>query len=38
MGRLYRVRLAQSELWGTYKGSVNDVLEIDIFEFWLMEA
>lgn len=36
--RLCRVRLAQSELWGTYKGSVNDVLEIDIFEFWLKEA
>ena len=36
--RLCRVRFAQSELWCTYKGSVNDVLEIDIFEFWLMEA
>ena len=36
--RLYRVRFAQSELWGTYTGSVNDVLEIEIFEFWLKEA
>ena len=36
--RLYRVRFAQTELLSAYEGSVKDVLEIEIFEFWLTEA
>ena len=33
--RLYRVRLAQSELWRDYTGHENDCLDIEIFEHWL---
>ena len=36
--RLYRVRFSQSTLWETYNGSSSDVLEIEIFEPWLIEA
>ena len=36
--RLYRVRFTQTDLWSAYAGSVRDVLEIEIFEFWLSEA
>lgn len=35
---VYRVRLAQSELWPDYAESPSDVLEIEIFEHWLEPA
>lgn len=33
--RLYRVRLAQNELWAAYRGAPHDTLDIEIFEHWL---
>ena len=33
--RLYRVRLAQRELWPDYAGAADDTLDVEIFEHWL---
>ncbi len=35
---LYRVRLAQRDLWPAYSGAADDVLELEVFEHWLEEA
>jgi nitrile hydratase len=32
---LYKVRFAQSEIWGRYAGPHSDHLEADIYEQWL---
>ena len=32
---LYRVRFRQNEVWPDYRGSGNDVLEVEIFQHWL---
>ena len=31
----YAVRFMQNDLWPDYKGKVDDILEIEIFENWL---
>ena len=36
--RIYRVCIAQSDLWDSYDGSDGDNLEIEIFEHWLEDA
>jgi hypothetical protein len=36
--RLYRVRIAQPQLWDNYAGGRQDKLDIEIFENWLEEA
>ena len=36
--RIYRVTIPQSELWNSYDGTENDILEIEIFEHWLETA
>ena len=36
--RLYRVSIAQPELWNAYDGADGDILEIEIFEHWLEPA
>lgn len=36
--RLYRVRIAQRDLWPDYAGSADDKLDIEIFEHWLEPA
>jgi hypothetical protein len=33
--RLYRISIAQAELWPTYSGMETDRLDIEIFEHWL---
>ena len=33
--RLYRVRIPQTELWGSYDCAPDDILDIEIFEHWL---
>lgn len=33
--RLYRVRIAQTDLWPAYEGVHDDKVEIEIFEHWL---
>lgn len=35
---LYRVRFKQSHVWPDYKGSARDVVEMEIFEHWLLPA
>ena len=35
---LYRVRFLQREVWPDYKGSPQDVLEVEIFQHWLEAA
>ena len=35
MTTLYRVRLAQTDIWPDYDGEPSDQLEIEIFEHWL---
>jgi nitrile hydratase subunit beta len=35
---LYKVRFRQAELWPTYRGSMTDQLEADIYEPWLLPA
>ena len=35
---LYRVHLAQTDLWSDYAESPDDTLEIEIFEHWLEPA
>ena len=32
---LYRVKFRQSDVWPDYRGSENDVVEIEIFQHWL---
>lgn len=36
--RLYRVRIAQPQLWPNYAGAAGDTLDIEIFEPWLEPA
>jgi len=36
--RLYRVRIPQVALWPDYRGSADDVLELEIYEHWLEQA
>ena len=35
---LYRVRLAQRELWADYEGEAHDTLVLEIYEHWLRPA
>ena len=35
---LYRVKFRQSDVWPDYRGSGNDVVEIEIFQHWLEKA
>jgi hypothetical protein len=35
---LYRVRIRQTDIWPDYKGSDKDVLELEIYEHWLIKA
>jgi nitrile hydratase len=32
---LYRVRFRQQDVWPGYRGSAEDVLEVEIFQHWL---
>jgi nitrile hydratase subunit beta len=32
---LYRVRFRQREVWPDYRGSAEDVVEIEIYQHWL---
>ena len=32
---LYRVRFLQKDVWPDYRGTSNDVLEVEIFQHWL---
>ena len=32
---LYRVRFLQKEVWPDYRGSAEDVVEVEIFQHWL---
>ena len=32
---LYRVKFRQQEVWPDYRGSPNDVLEVEIYQHWL---
>jgi hypothetical protein len=32
------VRIRQTDIWPGYKGSDNDVLELEIYEHWLEKA
>ena len=32
---LYRVRFRQQDVWPDYRGSADDVLEIEIYQHWL---
>ena len=36
--RLYRIRMAQTDLWPNYAGNPGDRLDIEIFEHWLEDA
>ncbi len=33
--RLYRVRMAQPDLWAAYSGAARDSLDVEVFEHWL---
>lgn len=35
---LYRVRFRQKEVWPDYRGSEQDVVEVEIFQHWLEKA
>lgn len=35
---VYRVRLDQTSLWPHYEGPLNDALEIEIHQHWLVPA
>ena len=35
---LYRVRLAQREIWSGYRGPAHDTLEIEVYDHWLAPA
>jgi nitrile hydratase len=37
-GPVYRVQLAQTDLWPDYQGPAGDRLEIEIYEHWLDAA
>lgn len=32
---LYRVRIAQTDIWPDYKGSPDDTLDLEIYDHWL---
>jgi hypothetical protein len=32
---LYRVKFRQQDVWPDYRGSTNDVLEVEIYQHWL---
>jgi len=36
--RLYRISLAQTDLWPDYRGAESDRLDIEVFEHWLEAA
>lgn len=36
--RIYRVRIAQTDLWPTYEGAAKDTLDLEVFEHWLEPA
>jgi len=36
--RLYRIRMAQCELWPGYAGTPADRLDLEVFEHWLEAA
>lgn len=33
--RLYRVRMAQPDLWPAYSGASRDTVDVEVFEHWL---
>lgn len=35
---LYRVRFEQNHVWPDYKGPARDIIEMEIFEHWLVPA
>ena len=35
---LYRVRFLQTQVWPGYAGPANDIIEMEIFEHWLVPA
>ena len=35
---LYRVRFQQKRVWPDYRGAARDVIEMEIFEHWLVPA
>ncbi|HSC94356.1 MAG TPA: SH3-like domain-containing protein [Burkholderiales bacterium] len=35
---LYRVRFKQNHVWPDYKGPARDIIEMEIFEHWLLPA
>jgi len=35
---LYRVRFRQTDIWPDYRGPSHDILELEIFEHWLIKA
>lgn len=35
---LYRVRFKQNHVWPDYKGPARDIIEMEIFEHWLVPA
>jgi nitrile hydratase subunit beta len=36
--QLYSVRIPQAALWPDYRGNVDDVLELEVYEHWLEPA
>lgn len=32
---LYRVKFRQQDVWPDYRGSANDVVEVEIYQHWL---
>jgi nitrile hydratase len=38
MRTLYRVRIAQTDIWPAYEGNPKDKLELEIYEHWLEPA
>jgi nitrile hydratase len=35
---LYRVRFKQNHVWPNYQGPARDIIEMEIFEHWLLPA
>ena len=35
---LYRVRFQQKDVWPDYRGPARDIIEMEIFEHWLLPA
>lgn len=33
---LYRVRFRQTDLWPNYRGGVEDTVDVDVYEHWLI--